>query len=165
MGHSYLSSVLDLISYSTSFSQECESEFSSSAHRWRCLPHLSSASLCWSVLTSRSSGFFSDSCRCFTPPLPLPAWLGAPALCSARMHHTTSQKCAGHSLSLTLWEHVMAQSWWIPWAVDLLITVLGWAVNTQIVTNNLQKSPPLAAFLLWSCKWVLRSAPQVTLRQ
>lgn len=52
------------------------------------------------------------------------------------------------------WEHLMAQSWWILWAVDLLIAVLSKAVNTQKVTSPFQRSPLHTDFLLRSCKWL-----------
>lgn len=58
------------------------------------------------------------------------------------------------------WEHLMAQSWWILWEVDLLITVLGCEYS------NSYQSPPEITFP-HSSKVVngFCSAPQVTLRQ
>lgn len=85
-----------------------------------------------------------------------------PSLCASVLQHYTVQGCTTQpprNAVATLyhwlyWEHLMAQSWWILWAVDLLIIVHSWAVNTQIVTNHLQKPPSHSAFIFKSCKWV-----------
>lgn len=56
-----------------------------------------------------------------------------PFLCGSVLQHSALQGCTTPPPRKVLatvyhwlyWEHVMAQSWWIRWAVDLLITVLG----------------------------------------
>lgn len=57
----------------------------------------------------------------------------SPSLCGSVLRHSPLQGCTTPPPRKTLatvyhwlyWEHLMAQSWWILWAVDLLITVPG----------------------------------------
>lgn len=72
-------------------------QFSPSAHRWHSLPHLSFDSDLWSVFTIRCFDFFSNSDRFLIPSL-------CGSRRSARIHHTSSKKCAGCSLLLTVFE-------------------------------------------------------------
>lgn len=56
-----------------------------------------------------------------------------PSLCVSVLRYSTLHGCTTQPPRNALatlyhwlyWEHLMAQSWWILWAVDLLITVLG----------------------------------------
>lgn len=106
-----------------------------SAHRWHSLPHLSSESHPLICAHIKILGFLLGlrQLDASSPPM----W--ASELLPLRWCCRKALATVDHWLYR---EHLMAQSWWILRAVDLLIIVLGLAVNTQIVTNR----PPEITF-------------------